>query len=375
MSDSKEIDSFRRKIDEIDQEIVNLLAKRRDQVNRIVAVKKRHNIAVYHPAREEDMISSRRRQAFAAHLDPDFIEELYRIIMRQSRITQTGKMARKGVRPGASILIVGGKGEMGRYFASCFSDAGYNVRIMEKNDWHQAAQLCDGIDLALVSVPIDVTVQTIENLAPFLSESTVLTDITSIKQAPADAMKKAHKGPAIGLHPLFGPTTSSLDKQIIVATPCRNEEACRWVTDQFAAWGSIVVFATPEEHDEIMAIVQSLRHFATFALGRFMAERKVPIKRTLEFSSPIYRLEMGMVGRLFAQDPALYAEIIFASDMRKDLLKEYIKSIYGTMEMVEKGDREKFTTEFRKVSEWFGPFGEQAIRESSYLIDKLIERF
>ncbi len=374
-NDLQQLDLCREKIDAIDHRILELLAERQGQVDQIVAVKKKHKLAVYHPAREEDMISARRSHASAANLDPDFVEELYRIIMRRSRIEQTGKMARKGVRPGASVLIVGGRGEMGRYFASCFSDAGYHLRILDKNDWHRARELCDGIDLAVISVPIDVTPQAIFDIAPFLPENAVLADITSVKKAPVDAMLRAHKGPVLGLHPLFGPTTSTLDKQIIAATPGRDDAACRWVIEQFTVWGSIIVTSTPEEHDEIMSIVQALRHFATFAIGRFMARTRMPIKRTLEFSSPIYRLEMGMVGRLFAQDPALYAEIIFASDTRRNLLKAYIESIQETLEMVEKGDREQFIREFQNVSEWFGPFGEQAIRESSFLIDKLIERF
>ncbi len=369
------LNPLRRAIDNIDSQIVSLLSNRQKQVNRIVAVKKEYNLPVYHPAREEDLISARRQQAADAELDPDFVEEIYRIIMRRSRIEQTGKMADASVRPGATVLIVGGRGEMGRYFASRFSDAGYIVRILDRDDWDRADALCEGIDLAVISVPIDVTVRTIEDIGPLLPKDAVLTDITSIKKTPAEAMKRAHEGPALGLHPLFGPTTSSLDKQIIVSTPVRDEAACRWVTEQLSAWGSIIVPSTPEEHDEIMAIVQSLRHFATFAIGRFMEQKKVPIKRTLAFSSPIYRLEMGMVGRLFAQDPALYAEIIFASDSRRKLLKDYIESLGQTMDMVENGDREAFVAEFRRISAWFGPFGEQAIRESSFLIDKLIERF
>jgi chorismate mutase/prephenate dehydrogenase len=43
--------------------------------------------------------------------------------------------------------------------------------------------------------------------------------------------------------------------------------------------------------------------------------------------------------------------------------------------MLETGDKAVFEAEFKKVASWFGPFGEQAIRESSFLIDKLIERF
>lgn len=371
----EELGPLREKIDNADREIVSLLSRRQEIVNRIAEIKKNHRLPVYHPAREEDLISERRRQAKQAGLDPDFTEEIYRTILRQSRVEQTGQMREKGIRPGAVVLIIGGYGEMGRYFAECFSGAGYRVRLMGRNDWDRADELCRDADLAVVSVPIEKTVEVIYKIAPHLPERAVLTDITSIKQEPLEAMEKTHPGPVTGLHPLFGPTTSSLDKQIVVATPGRDPEACQWVLDQFSAWGAVVVTSSAEEHDDIMAVVQSLRHFATFAFGQFLEQKKVPISRTLEFSSPIYRLELGMVGRLFAQDAAMYAEIIFASENRRRLLKSYIQSMYENLEMVEKGDRQRFITEFNKIAEWFGPFGEQAIRESSYLIDKLIERF
>ena len=45
------------------------------------------------------------------------------------------------------------------------------------------------------------------------------------------------------------------------------------------------------------------------------------------------------------------------------------------IEMLENGNKCLFQEEFQKIAEWFGPFGEQAMRESSFLIDKLIERF
>jgi len=370
-----ELAELRNEIDAIDQQVVDLLSKRQKQVEHVVALKKAHNLQVYHPAREEDLISARRQQAKAAGLCPDYIEEMYRIIMRRSRVEQTGQMARKAVKPGAAVLIVGGTGEMGRYFVDWFSGAGYQVRSMGSKDWENVAVLCEGIDLCIISVVIDKTPEIIERISPYLPPGSVLTDVTSIKKAPLDAMLKAHPGPVLGLHPLFGPTTSTLDKQIVVATPGRDDDACRWVIDQFSLWGSVVVMSNADEHDEIMEFVQSLRHFATFAFGQFLASKKVPIARTLEFSSPIYRLELGMVGRLFAQDSALYAEIIFATPERRALLKDYISSLSKNIEMLEKGDKAEFEQEFEKIAQWFGPFGEQAMRESSFLIDKLIERF
>jgi len=367
--------ALRKKIDAVDEKIVASLAERQQVVDQVVALKKAHNLPVYHPAREEDLISKRRQQGAASDLDPDFIEDLYRTIIRRSRVEQASRMAMKSVRPGAVVLMVGGEGRLGRYFSNTFSEAGYSVRILDRNDWPEVGRLCRGIDLAVLSVPIDRTAEIARRLAPYLPPEAVLADLTSLKAEPLQAMLDAHPGPVIGLHPLFGPTTASLDKQIIVATPGRDSSACRWLLDQFSTWGSIIVTADAEEHDEIMDIVQALRHFATFAFGRFLSQKQIQLSRTLEFSSPIYRLELGMVGRLFAQDPSLYREIILASPQRRALLKDYIASMNENLAMIESDDKERFQAEFKKIAAWFGAFSDQALRESSYLINKLIERF
>lgn len=371
----KEVIPLRGKIDDIDSQILSLLARRQAEVEKVVQLKKKHHVPVYHPAREEDLISKLRTEAKKACLEPDFLEELYRIILRQSRVKQTDKMMHKGLRPGANILIIGGSGQMGNFFASLFKKSGYQVKSLARHDWDRAGDLCKDIDLALVSVPIDKTEGVIEKIAPFLSRQTLLADLTSIKEKPLQKMLDTHPGPVIGLHPIFGPTSGSLDKQIIVVTPGRNPDQCRWLTDQFILWGAVVVETTAKEHDDIMGIVQALRHFATFCFGRFLYEKHLRLEKTLEFSSPIYRLELGMVGRLFAQESSLYSEIIFATQERRDLLKEYIVSLNTHIEMLENNDKTLFVSSFNEIARWFGPFSEQAMRESTYLINRLIERF
>ena len=370
-----ELDKLRQKIDVIDDRIVSQLAERRKLVEEVVQLKKKYCLPVYHPAREENLISQRRKQGSSEGLDPDFIEELFRLILRHSRVSQSQQLSRKAIKPGATILLVGGAGEMGCYFHQWFSAAGYNVRVMEQHDWYRVESLCQGIDLALVGVPIEVTVEVVGMLGPYLPEEAVLADITSVKELSLPAMLEIHRGPVIGLHPMFGPGTSTMDKQIVVKIPGRMAERSQWIIDQFNAWGAIIVTTDAREHDKIMAYVQALRHFATFTFGRFLYQQKTDICRTLEFSSPIYRLELGMVGRLFAQDPRLYAEIIFATPERQELLQSYLSSLIEQVEMLKNADKEEFCREFNRISEWFGPFGEQSMRESNYLIDKLIERF
>lgn len=372
---NKEIIPLRTNIDGIDSQILYLLAQRQTQVEKVVKLKKKHHIPVYHPAREEDLISKLRVQAGKAALDPDFMEDLYRVILRQSRIKQTGQMEHKGVKTDAKILIIGGAGQMGRFFALLFQKSGYEVGILTEQDWDKAKDLCKDIDLVLISVPIEKTNDVIERISPFLESKTILADLTSIKAQPLEKMLKSHPGPVTGLHPIFGPTSGSLDKQIIVVTPGRDSKNCQWLVDQLTLWGAVIVESDAKEHDEIMEIVQALRHFATFSFGQFLFEKQAHLEKTLEFSSPIYRLELGMVGRLFAQDSGLYSEIIFATKERRRLLKEYISSLNNHLEMLENNDKPLFNKKFNQIAQWFGPFSEQAMRESTFLINKLIERF
>jgi chorismate mutase/prephenate dehydrogenase len=273
------------------------------------------------------------------------------------------------------VLIVGGLGNMGRFLSNWFRQSDYDVRVLDRDDWPQVRSLTAGIDLCLLAVPIAITPAVAAQIAPYLPPACVLADITSLKLKPLEAMLQSHAGPVVGFHPLFGPATTTMDKQIVVVSPGRGMEQCQWLLDQLSLWGNVLVETPPAEHDEIMGIVQALRHFATFTFGQFLHSRGVPIARTLELSSPIYRLELAMVGRLFAQDPALYAEIVFATPERIALLKDYIQSLQQNLSLVERGDKAEFVTRFRKVAEWFGPFGEQAMRESTFLVEKLVHRF
>ncbi len=370
-----DIERLRAEIDAIDQQLVALLAQRRRVVEQVVRVKQDHDLPTFHPAREEDLISARRAQAVRAGLDPDYIEDLFRAVLRHSRVGQLQTLGRRGARPGARVLIVGGCGSMGRFFGGWFTQSDYDVRILDRDDWPQVTTLTAGIELCLLAVPIDVTAAVAAKIAPSLPSGCILADITSLKREPLRAMLEAHPGPVVGLHPLFGLATASMDKQIVVVTPGRQTEACQWLLEQLATWGNVLVETSPEEHDEVMGIVQALRHFATFAFGQFLHSRRVPILRTLELSSPIYRLELAMVGRLFAQDPSLYAEIVFATPQRLALLKEYLQSLQQNLGWVERGDKAEFIARFRHVAEWFGPFSEQAMRESTFLVEKLVHRF
>ncbi len=83
----------------------------------------------------------------------------------------------------------------------------------------------------IVSVPIHVTEQVIAQLPPLPSDC-ILVDLASVKSGPLQAMLAAHDGPVLGLHPMFGPDSGSLAKQVVVWCDGRQPEAYQWFLEQ-----------------------------------------------------------------------------------------------------------------------------------------------
>ena len=361
-------------IDTVDGELIELLARRRDLVASVADRKIDLGLPVYAPDREEAMFNNRRADAEEHGVAPDLVEDLLRRIMRESYSAESARGFRCVVDHPLPIVLIGGQGQMGRLFHRAFTASGYEVRVLELDDWDNAADIFAGAGLVVIGVPIAATAAVIESCRSVIPPDAVLADITSLKTAPIQAMLDAHPGPVVGLHPMFGPTVGSLAKQVVVCCHGRGEEQYSWLLDQIRTWGATVVDVDSETHDRHMGIIQALRHFATFVYGTHLMEENVDLQQVLAMSSPIYRLELAMVGRLFAQDPDLYADIIFGSSEGPVLAGRYHERFQSALDIYRTGDREEFREQFRNVSEWFGPLAELFLDESSTLLDQVRDR-
>ena len=365
---------LRESIDALDGELIALLARRLALVADVAERKIDLGLPVYVPEREDAMIGNRRAEAEGRGVAPDLIEDLLRRIMRESYSAEGARGYRCVLDAPRPVVLVGGRGQMGRLLHRAFTASGYEVRILEREDWGSAASIFAGAGLVLIGVPIHATLHVIEASRGLVPPDAVLADISSLKARPVAAMCEVHPGPVAGLHPMFGPTVGNFAKQVVVSCRGRDEAGCRWLLDQFRTWGASIVDAEPEVHDRLMGTVQALRHFATFVYGTHLMAEDVDLSGILAMSSPIYRLELGMVGRLFAQDPDLYADIIFDSLEGPGLARRYRERFDEALTLYEAGDREGFSTRFREVSEWFGPLAQMFLAESSALLDQARDR-
>lgn len=363
-----ELSQLREDIDALDRELVRLLAQRLQKVAEVGELKSRHGLPVWDPERESALLARRRAEAEALGVPPDLVEDVLRRAMRASYVSED-EAGYACLKPELGpIVVVGGRGRLGRLFVRLFEGSGYTVRVLEADDWARAEDLVDGAGVVLLSVPIASTLEVIRRLPP-LPTSCVLADLTSIKVEPLAAMMAAHPGPVVGLHPMFGPDVPSLARQVITYCDGRQPEAYQWLLEQMMLWGAQVQREAAVAHDEAMALIQALRHFTTFAYGAHLAEEDPDLQEVLRLSSPIYRLELAMVGRLFAQSPQLYADIILASARNTDMIRRFHRRFGEALALIEADDRDGFVAAFQRIAGWFGPYAEQFLKESRALID------
>ena len=363
----EKLDELRQSIDSTDEELIRLLAKREALTAEVGDVKKALRQPLYVPERENKMIQARKKKAIELGVSEDFFEDILRRVIRNSYQTQTGQASQTSSTPERPVIVVGGKGALGAKFVEFFQQTGYRTIIVDKGDAWPEGETLNHTQLVVISVPINQTETIIASL-PKLPDDCVLADITSTKEGPLNAMLSVHAGPVVGLHPMFGPTIKTFAKQLIVVTPGRRPEEYQWLMEQLSNWGAHLYQTDAEAHDEAMGWVQAFRHLSTFVYGLHMAKENVDIENLLNVSSPIYRMELMMVGRLFAQNPELYADIMLSHGERTESISRYLNLFSELLKVLKEGNKEELIRLYSEAKTYFGDFSQQFLKESEALV-------
>lgn len=255
-----------------------------------------------------------------------------------------------------NITIIGGHGQMGQLFHRLWQEQGHTVYPIGRAEFESCDDKLKISDLVIICVPIKDTCDIIKKIAPRLQPNTVLADFTSLKSDPLMTMLAQHSGAVLGLHPMFGPTIHSPHNQIIVHCEGRNPSLCQWIIDSLSNIGFTLKAMNANKHDQAMNFIQGIEHFLTFSLGTFLHQKNEHPKELLEIASPIYLAKLLLMGRIFDQDPTLYADIIMADKKRIALIKEFGIWLNTWVTKLENYDKIQFIEEFKNASSWMGEF-------------------
>ncbi len=362
-------------IDAIDRDILQLLSRRMALVAELAENKRTHGRRIRDFAREREILDDRTKRAERLGLSPGVVESIWRMVLWASRDRQASLRAEvpPDVEP-VTIAIVGGKGGMGQCMARLFGDLGHAVMIADVDTELTPIEAAEHADVVVISVPIEKTEEVIRAVGPHVREDALLMDVTSVKQAPLDAMLASTKASVAGTHPMFGPNVHSLVGQRVVLCSGRGSKWEDWLRRMLGARGLVVTDATAEQHDRAMAIVQVLNHYQTQVYGLTLARLGVPLQETLQFTSPAYLMELYVAGRHFMQSPSLYGPIEMRNPRTPEVTAAVQAAASELAEVLAAKDQAGFEAIFAEVRACYGELGKEAVEQSSFLIDRLVER-
>ena len=255
-----------------------------------------------------------------------------------------------------TVGIIGINGLFGQMLKEFFEQIGCSVIGSDEKKSTDLSndQVVERSEVVVFSVPIKDTPGVIRSVLPWVREDQLLMDVTSVKQPAIQAMLES-KAQVVGLHPMFRPEVS-FDGQTVVACPARLTTLAwkTWVVNMLAATGAKIKWSTASEHDSYMTTVQVVPHLGNLVSALLITEAGISVSKSMDFTSPFYRVALSAMGRLVSQSPDLYTSIVMENPETVDMLARRIAIEQRLLRMILDRDQAAFEELFTKARDHFG---------------------
>src|SRR3954451_5295147 len=115
-------------------------------------------------------------------------------------------------------------------------------------------------DVLIPAVPISTFREALARIKPHLGSNTIIVDVATVKMHTVQALRELGEHVQyVATHPMFGPYSyikkeKSIDGlSIVIVEHTLSSEQCREVRDFLESIGFIVLEATAQEHDQMLA--------------------------------------------------------------------------------------------------------------------------
>ena len=266
------------------------------------------------------------------------------------------------------IGIIGGKGNMGRWFENFFIQVGHSVQICDLDTDQTPEMLARSCNVILLSLPIQTAITMCKKIGPLLSPDQLLMDVCSLKTPILEAMLHDSPSQVMGVHPLFGPFTETIGGQNIIVCSGREGRLVQWMIALFKNYGAAVTFMEPQKHDRYMAIVQGLTHMITVSFARALEMLSVDPEESLLVATPVFRANMDLTARLFAQDLELYRTLMASNPHVEPVLEAYSAALNESRTKLLSGCNNSGLGYLESIRDFLGPFCQQGLDESNRML-------
>lgn len=230
--------------------------------------------------------------------------------------------------------------------------------------------LCDDIaetveaavaDAALVvlAVPVGAMGAAAQDLAPYLADGAIVTDVGSVKTAVVQQVGQALPDTAAFVpgHPVAGTEQSGpeagfadlFEGRWCVVTPCVRStgDSIEKVVALWAALGSTVETMTPEHHDIVLAITSHIPHLIAYNIVGTAADLEdVTQSEVIKFSAGGFR----DFTRIAASDPVMWRDVFLNNkDAVLEVLGRFSEDLAALQRMIRWDDGQSLEDHFSRT--------------------------
>lgn len=290
-------------------------------------------------------------------------------------------MSTAAPRQPAVIGIIGSAGAYGQWLTRFFGER-MQLQVIGHDPADPASATPDALleqaDVLVFSAPIAHTPALI---AEYVQRSRgretgrLWLDVTSVKQAPVAAMLTSH-AEVVGLHPMTAPPKSpTLKGRVLVVCEARLHAWKSWVETVCVALEAECVRSTPQQHDQVMALVQAMVHATHLAQAGVLRGYQAAlgdVSALMPFRSASFELDAAIMARIFALNPAIYEDIQFGNPHVAPMLQQLVEQLQQLQAQVAQGD-DAARSAFRRqwLEENRGVFGDRAVAEGNYTFERV----
>ena len=311
-----EISALRDEIRALDRALVELTAKRLALAKRVGEIKASRHQPIRNFTVEAEAIRLVRDAAEKLGVRPELAEELLKLEIRESlRVQEKDRLVR--ARPeglAGRALVVGGAGNMGRWFVDFLESKGYACSVSDVRGplpGRPQVDLARGpldFDVILLATPPSATSDVLRSLAG--RTSALVVDIASLKAPVVDALRElaAKGGRVASVHPMWGPRTEILAGRNLAICHFGHRAEADAARKLFEDTAANLVDLDIDEHDRVMSLVLGLPHAVNLVFGHALAAR-APYADVASLGGPTFQRQVSVSAEVAGENQDLYFEI------------------------------------------------------------------
>ena len=332
------LDQLRAELDQLDGELLALIARRQALGREVAAAKRATGKATRDYGREREVILGVRARAEALGLPAELAEDVMRLLIRSSLTTQEqARVAAQAAGGGRRALIIGGAGKMGAWVTQFLGSQGFAVQVADPAgapagvpvvaDWRVLTDL-NSYDFIVVATPLGLSGGILSELALRRPQGVVF-DLGSLKSPLRGGLNalKAAGVKVTSLHPMFGPSTELLSDRHVIFVDMGSPEALAAARELFSATMAEQVVMGLDEHDRLIAYVLGLSHALNIAFFTALAESGEAAPRLARLSSTTFDAQLDVASAVAEESPELYFEIQALNDYGAESLEALAKAV------------------------------------------------